>query len=89
MVNFSDVGQCLTMALSGSKLVQPQRFSVVFGNAKAMVVHVAKMPLRPIKVLRSSEPIKRNRLGAIRRNASLTTVMQLAEYVLPVSAALP
>jgi hypothetical protein len=77
------------MSLGGSKLVQPQRFSVVLSNAKASVVHVALAALRLIKVLRCSEPIQRNRLGVIPRNASFTPPIKQAEHALPVSAALP
>ena len=75
--------------MGGSKLVQPQRFSVVLSNAKAVIAHVAQVVLRHIKVLRCSEPKKRNSLGVILRNASSTITKQLAEHVLPVSAALP
>jgi hypothetical protein len=75
--------------LGGSKLVQLQRFSGVFSNAMAMVVHAPQVALRPIKVLRCSQPIQRNRFGVIPRNASFTTLIKLAERVLPVSAALP
>ncbi len=77
------------MALGGSKLVQPQRFSVVLSNAMAYTVHEAQAVLCPIKVLRCSQPIQRKSLGVILRNASCTIVTQLAERVLPVSAALP
>ena len=75
--------------MGSSKLVPPQRFSIVFINAKAFVVHVAQAALPPIKVLRCSEPIQRNRLGVILRNASCTKMMQHAEQLLPVAAALP
>ncbi len=77
------------MSLGGSKMVQPQRFSFVSSNAKAIVVHLAQAELRLIKVLRCSQPIQRNHLGVILRNASYTIQMQIAEHVLPVSAALP
>ncbi len=77
------------MSLGGSKLVQPQRYSVVLSNAKAFVVHGAQAVLRPIKVLRCSEPIQRKSFGVILRNTSLTKPIQHAESVLPVSAALP
>ena len=85
----SDIEQCCRISLGSSKLVQPQRFSVVLSNAKALVVHVAHAVLRPIKVLRCSEPIQLNSLGVILRNASCTMMIQPAEHVLPVSAALP
>jgi hypothetical protein len=62
LVTGSDIEQCCRMPLGGSKLVQPQRFSVVLSNAKAIVVHVAQAELRLIKVPRCSEPIKRNRV---------------------------
>ncbi len=75
--------------MGGSKLVPPQRFSVVLSNAKAIVVHAAQAVLRPIQVLRCSEPIQRSSLGLILRKASFTEVIELAEHVLPVSAALP
>ena len=75
--------------LGGSKLVQLQRFSGVFSNAMAMVVHAPQVALRPIKVLRCSQPIQRNRLGEILRNASSTILIQRAEHVRPVSAAIP
>ncbi len=89
LVTDSDQAQCARMSLGGSKLVQPQRFSVVLSNAKAFVVHVAQAVLRPIKVLRCSEPIQRKSLGVIPRNASSTPPIKQAEYALPVSAALP
>jgi hypothetical protein len=76
------------MSLGGSKLVPPQRFSVVLSNAKASSVHEAQHALRLIQVLRCSQTIKHNRLGVILRT-SLTMPKQLAERVLPVSAALP
>ena len=76
------------MSLGGSKLVQPQRFSVVLSNAIAMAVHVAQAVLRRIKVLRCSEPIQRKSLGVILRNAC-TMIIQQTERELPVSAALP
>ena len=91
----SDIEQCCRKSLGGSKLEPPQRFSVVFSNATAFSiatafpVHDAQVVLRLIKVLRCSEPIQRNSLGVILRNASFTIQMQLAERVLPVSAALP
>ena len=75
--------------MGGSKQVQPQRFSVVLSNAKAFVVHVAQAALRLIEVLRCSQPIQRKSLGVIPRNASSTNLIQQAERVLPVSAALP
>ena len=89
LVKDSDIEQCCRMSLGGSKLVPPQRFSVVFSNAKAMLVHVAQHVMRRIKVLRCSQPIQRKSLGVIPRNASFTTVIQHAERALPVSAALP
>ena len=89
LVKASDIEQCYRMSLGGSKLVQPQRFSVVLSNALAYVVHLAQVPLRLIKVLRCSEPKQRKSLGSIPRNASYTILVQLAERVLPVSAALP
>jgi hypothetical protein len=79
----------MRLSLGGSKLVQPQRFSVVLSNAKACRVHVAQAELRPIKVLRCREPKQRKSLGVILRNASYTLPIQMAEHVLPVSAALP
>ena len=75
--------------MGGSKLAQPQRVRGVLSNAKAFVVHVAQVALRHIKVLRCSEPIQRNSLGVILRNASYTKPIQHAEHELPVSAALP
>ena len=60
-----------------------------YDNAKAFVVHVAQAEMRIVKVLRCSQPIQRKSLGVILRNASRTTVVHLAEHVLPVSAALP
>ena len=78
------------MSLGGSKLEHPQRFSKVsrLSNAIPMVVHAAQAALRPIKVLRCSQPIQSSRLGVIERNASSTILIQLAERELPVSAAL-
>ena len=84
-----DTCQSTRTSLGGSKLVQPKRFSAVFSNAKACAVHLAQVELCMIKVLCCSEPIKRNRLGVILRNASYTFLIQTAEHVLPVSAALP
>ena len=75
--------------MGGSKLLQPQRFSLVLSNAKAMDVHVAQIVLRLIEVLRCSQPIQRNRLDVIPHNASSTKPIQPAEHELPVSAALP
>ena len=89
LVTASDIVQCCRMSLGGSKLEQPQRFSEVVSYAMACVVHVAQAPLRLIKVLRCSQPIQRNSLGVILRNASCTMMIQPAEHVLPVSAALP
>ena len=89
LVTKSDIEQCCRMSLGGSKLVQPQRFSLVLSNAKALVVHVAQAALCPIKVLRCSQPIQRKSLGAILRNASFTPPIKPAERALPVSAALP
>ena len=89
LVTETDFEQCLKKSLGGSKLVPPQRFSIVFINAKAFVVHVAQAALPPLKVLRCSEPLQRNSLGVIPRNASFTKPIQPAERVLPVSAALP
>ena len=54
LVKGSDFVQCLRMSLGSSKLVQPQRFSGVFSNAEAIVVHMAQSELRTIKVLRCS-----------------------------------
>ncbi len=88
LVKESDIVQCMRLSSGGSKLVQPQRFSVVFSNAPAIVVHVAQAALRIIKVLRS-QPIERNSLGVILRNASCTILIKQAEHELPVSAALP
>ena len=89
LVTASDPVQCYGMSLGGSKMEQPQRFSEVLSNAIAIVVHAAQLELRPIKVLRCSQPKQRNSLGAILRNASCTMLIQHAERVLPVSAALP
>ena len=91
LVNGSDMVQCPRISLDGSKLEQPQRFSEVLSNAKAMSVHAAQAVLRPIKVLRCSEPIKKKSklLGVILRNACSSILIQLAERALPVSAALP
>ena len=75
--------------MGGSKLVQPQRFSVVLSNAIAIVVHEAQAVLRSVKVLCSSESIKHNRLDVIVRNESYTILIQSAEHELPVSAAQP
>jgi hypothetical protein len=88
-VTFSDAEQCVRMSLGGSKLVQPQRFSEVYSNAMALVVHVAQSELRLIEVLRCSQPIQRKSLGVILRKASFTIMIQPAEHILPVSAALP
>ena len=66
-VKLSGHDQCLRMSLGGSKLVPPQRCSVVLSNAKANVVHVAQLVLCAIKTLRCSQPIKRNRFGEISR----------------------
>ena len=65
LVKASDIEQCCRMFLGGGKLVQPQPFSVVLNNAKAIGVHEAQVVLRPIKVLRCSQPIQRKRLGVI------------------------
>ena len=89
LVTASDTVQCCRKSLGGSKLVQPQRFSEVLCNTTAFRVHAAQVALRRIQVLRCSEPIKRNRLGVILRNASSTILIQPAERVLPVSADLP
>ncbi len=89
LVKASDIEQCYRMSLGGSKLIQPQRFSVVLSNAKAYVVHLAQVPLRLIKVLRCSEPKQRKSLGSILCNASYTILIEQAEHPLPVSAALP
>ena len=88
-VTGSDTVQCKRMSLGGSKLVPPQRFSVVFSNAIAMVVHVAQAVLCAIKALRCSQPMKRKRLGVILRKSSSAKMMQLAVRVLAVSAAPP
>ena len=89
LVKDSDAEQRVRQSLGGSKLVQPQRFSEVYDNAKAFVVHVAQAEMRIVKVLRCSQPIQRKSLGVILRNASFTKLIQQAEHVLPVSAALP
>ena len=75
------------MSLGGSKLVPPQCFSVVI--TAIIVGDAAQLTLCPIKALRCSQPIKRNRLGDIPRKSSSTTMMQLAERELAVSAAPP
>ena len=75
--------------MGGSKLVQPQRFSVVLSYAKATAAHPAQGDLRPIKVLRCRQPIQHKSLGVILRNASFTMLIQLTEHALPVFAALP
>jgi hypothetical protein len=54
LVKGSDFVQSLRMSLGSSKPVQPQRFSAVFSNAEAIVVHMAQSELRTIKVLRCS-----------------------------------
>ena len=89
LVALSDIEQCPWMSLGGSKLVQPQRFSVVLSNATAFVEHEAQVELCAIKALRCSQPIKRSRLGVILRKSSCTQMMQPAERELAVSAALP
>ena len=89
LVTDSDIEQWVVMSLGGSKLVPPQRFSRVFSNATAFVVHEAQAALRVIKVLRCSQPIQRNRLCEILRKASFTIPIKEAEHALPVSAALP
>ena len=89
LVKVSDHVQCCRMSLGGSKLEQPQRFSEVLSNAIACVVHDAQPALRLIKVLRCSEPIQRKSLGEILRKGSYTRLIQPAEHVLSVSAALP
>ena len=89
LVTFSDTAQCTRMSLGGSKLVPPQRFSVVLSNAFAIAVHAAQLVLCLIKALRCSQPIKRNRLRVILRKSSSTVTMQLAERELAVSAAPP
>ena len=73
LVTGSDIEQCSRMSFGGSKPVQPQRFSVVFSNARANTVHPAQAELRPIKVLRCSQPIQRNSLGVILRQSLLTS----------------
>jgi hypothetical protein len=93
LVTLSDTEQCCTVSLGGSKPVQLQRCNAVSSNAAtATFVHDAKAPLRLIEVLRCSEAIQRNRLGAILLNRSHTippTIpVQPAERVLPVFAAL-
>jgi hypothetical protein len=75
------------MPLGGSKLAQPQRFSVVFSNA--IRLRAAQAVLPPIKVVRCSKPIQRNSWGFIPPKACFSTPIQLAEHALPVSAALP
>ncbi len=75
--------------MGGSKLPQPQRFSVVLSNTIAIAVHAAQAALSSIEALRCSQPIKRNRLGVILRKSSFTAIMQQAECVLAVSAAPP
>ena len=89
LVAVSDHVQCLVMSLGGSKLIPPQRFSVVSSNAIAAVVHGTQSVLSRIKALRCSQPIQRKRLGVILRKPSFAEVMQLAERVLTVSAAPP
>jgi len=73
LVTGSDPVQCYRMSLGGSKLEQPQRLSEVLSYAMAIVVHVAQAVLRPIKVLRCSQPIQRNSLGVILRQSLLTS----------------
>jgi hypothetical protein len=87
LVTASDTDQCRRISLGGSKLVPPQRFSVVSSNAIAFLV--PQPVLRLGKVLRCSQPIQRNRLGMILRNVSFAEIIQPAKHVLPVSAALP
>jgi len=87
LVTDCDRVQCFGMSLGGSKLEQPQRFSVVLSNATATAVHIAQSALCAIKALRCSQPIKRNRLGVIHSKSSFTQMMQSAEHVLTVSAA--
>ena len=89
LVTDSDIVQCCRISLGGSKLVPPQRFSLVLSNAIAIVVHVAQSELCAIKALRCSQPIKRNRLGVIPRKSSFTITMKIAECELPVSASPP
>jgi hypothetical protein len=64
------------MSLGSSKPVPPQRFIPVFCKD-------AHAELRFIKALQCSQPIKRQRLGAILQN------MQYSKRVLAVSAAPP
>jgi hypothetical protein len=54
IVTGRDFVQCLRLSLGGSKLVQPQRFSEVLGDAEAIEVHVTQSELRLIKCLRCS-----------------------------------
>ena len=75
------------MSLGGSKVVPPQRFSVVMSNAVSTVVQGAQSVLCRIKALRCSKPIKRNRLGVILRKSAYTPTMQPAERELTVFAA--
>jgi hypothetical protein len=65
LVTDSDLEQCCRMSLVGSKLVPLLRSIVVFRNAKAMVVHLAKALQCSVKSLLCSQPIQRNRLGVI------------------------
>ena len=74
------------MSLGSSKLVQPQRFGVVFSNIYAIVVHATKLYEGIIKALCSSQPKKRNRLGQILRNLAIY-ILPLTKYVLTVFAA--
>jgi hypothetical protein len=63
LVTESYLKQCCRMCLDGSKLVPPQRFSVVSSNTTAMVVHDAQLELCAIKALRCSQPIQRQVSG--------------------------
>jgi hypothetical protein len=79
LVTASDPVKCCRMSLGGSKLVPPQRFSVVLSNAPAKVVHGTQAALCRIKALRYSQPIQRDRFGVILRKVSSTVKMQHAE----------
>ena len=68
----SDVEQCCKISLGGSKLVPPQRFSIVSSNA--IVVHVTEQELCSVKTLCCSQPIKRNRSGVLFRKSSCTII---------------
>jgi hypothetical protein len=71
----SDMVQSIRTSLGCCKLVQPQRFSVVLINVSATAVNVTQANLCRIKALRSSQTIKRKRLGIIRHKSSFTPPM--------------